>query len=522
MVTGFNTKISALSGILDHKGKPYVAVTQQWCTKRTEKQIYQIAGWAGNCDMAVHNSTIRNLERGVLERVFFVKDEEGNFVRPPRPNQDEFMKTVRSFTNALVSMIETPTKMSDQQFAASYFGRRKTIYENAALSLARDEIKEADSFITCFGKAEKTNLSKKPDPPMRVVSPRNPRYNVKVGVYLKPLEHEIYRAVKALFGETTIFKGLNAKTAGIEMQAKWDKYTNPVAISTDASRFDQHVSIEALRWEHSIYLAIYNDDPELARLLKWQLTNHCRGYCRDGKLKYTVQGTRMSGDMNTALGNCLIMCALVYSYCKERGIKKYSLANNGDDCVIICEQADYHKFVHNLHPWFKNMGFNMKVEEPVYELEQIDFCQTHPVYDGESYLMVRDPKIALSKDCISLKELNNQSIYCKMVGAIGECGISLTGGIPIFQDFYSGMIRANTTGKVLRNDMVLETGMFNLARGMHKTYREVSQRTRYSFWLAFGITPDLQIEVERYYKQNTPFWKGVEKSTLLDQAVVWF
>jgi hypothetical protein len=51
---------------------------------------------------------------------------------------------------------------------------------------------------------------------------------------------------------------------------------------------------------------------ELAELLKWQLQN--KGFARtiDGLIKYSVEGCRMSGDMNTALGNCTIMCALVY------------------------------------------------------------------------------------------------------------------------------------------------------------------------------------------------------------------
>lgn len=71
------------------------------------------------------------------------------------------------------------------------------------------------------------------------------------------------------------------------------------------------MSVQALKWEHSIYNAMFRSD-ELAELLGWQLTN--KGFARttDGLIKYEVKGCRMSGDMNTALGNCMIMCALVY------------------------------------------------------------------------------------------------------------------------------------------------------------------------------------------------------------------
>jgi hypothetical protein len=51
------------------------------------------------------------------------------------------------------------------------------------------------------------------------------------------------------------------------------------------------------------------------------------------------------------------------------------LANNGDDCVIIIEKRHLKK-LDDLPSWFLTMGFRMEVEKPVYEFEQIEFCQT--------------------------------------------------------------------------------------------------------------------------------------------------
>jgi hypothetical protein len=91
-------------------------------------------------------------------------------------------------------------------------------------------------------------------------------------------------------------------------------------------------------------------------------------------LHYEVEGARMSGDMNTSSGNCMIMVSLVFAYLSEKRIK-WRLANNGDDCVIVIEQKHLGK-LEDLPKWFLKMGFRMEVEEPVYEFERIEFCQT--------------------------------------------------------------------------------------------------------------------------------------------------
>lgn len=45
----------------------------------------------------------------------------------------------------------------------------------------------------------------------------------------------------------------------------------------------------------------------------------------------------MSGDMNTALGNCMLMCCLIISYLESKNIK-YDFINNGDDAVLFLER----------------------------------------------------------------------------------------------------------------------------------------------------------------------------------------
>jgi len=167
-----------------------------------------------------------------------------------------------------------------------------------------------------------------------------------------------------------------------------------------------------------------------------------------------------------------------------------------------------------LTEWFLEMGFNMKVEAPVYVIEGIEFCQTHPVFVAGSYIMVRNFPKAISKDCLSLKELSSPKVCKSWIDAVGQGGLALTGGIPVYQDFYSSYIRIAQgiqVPKVRQSskrrhrtpDAELTGGIAWLSKGMARHYQSISPETRHSFYLAFGVTPDMQELLELHYQKVT-------------------
>lgn len=484
-----------------------------------------MAGFSPPNSYLVHNSSINNLARGVLTRVFFVKGKT-----PPRPREGVYRERLADFRKSLLKRFSSTTRCSYDEFVNFYSGRKKTVYANAVESLGTSPVVPADAHVKAFVKAEFINSDDKPDPDPRVISPRDPRYNVEVGRFLRPVEHKIYGAIADIYGEPTVLKGFNSAEIGKIFADKWAKYRDPVAIGLDASRFDQHVSVEALQWEHSVYNGIFRDK-ELRRLLSWQLRNKVTGYCRDGKLKYVTEGCRMSGDMNTALGNCLIMCGLVHAYLRQRSVRG-SLANNGDDCTVIIERKDLPRFIGGLSEWFLEMGFNMKVEDPVDYIEGIEFCQTHPVFVSGTYIMVRNFPKAIAKDCLSLKQLSSPNVCKSWLDAVGQGGLSLTGGIPVYQAFYLSYIRAASgiqTKRVKQNaqrrkrdhSVELTGGLAWLSKGMARRRSSVSEMSRYSFWLAFGTTPDQQIALEQFY-DGAEFEFRVDEASGLVHLPSWF
>jgi hypothetical protein len=304
-------------------------------------------------------------------------------------------------------------------------------------------------------------------------------------------------------------KGRNASETGEEMFKMWSDFDNPVGVGADASRFDQSVSPEALEWEHSMYLYIYNNCPVLSKLLQWQIDN--RGFARtpDGVVRYRVRGSRMSGDMNTASGNVMIMCCVVWTFFQQfrAGGKriKWRLANNGDDCVIVVEGCHANQVSEEFPPFCALLGFKMEMEPPVTRLEEVEFCQTHPVCVNGDWRMVRNLENTLAKDLVSTKPINNEGSWNMFRGAISDCGLALTSGVPVFQEFYrylgrgSGSRRSRDDGEV--------TGMMNLARGMRHRFNEPDPSTRVSFFRAFGVDPARQVLLERMYQSHSPHYR---------------
>lgn len=468
--------------------------------------MYRYAGNGITRRFGVHNNSLHNIQRGLTERVFRV-ERNGILVPPPTPaSYGMFSQRLAKFDKALRPVPLRP--LSDSQFCERYQGRKRLVYEAAAASLLTKPVNKRDSHMKTFVKAEKLDLKSKPDPAPRVIQPRDPRYNVEVGKLISHQEKRLFRCIDRIFGKPTVMKGHDCLKTGEIFAQQWGKFYDPVAVGMDASRFDQHVSEFALGWEHKQWLKFVPKTvrKKLKKLLRWQMDNQGVAYAQGGRIKYRVKARRMSGDMNTSSGNIMIMCALVYAYLTSVGLTTadFWLANNGDDSTIVLDRKNLHK-LSNIPKWFLEMGFNMKIEDPVYHLEQIEFCQTHPVWTERGWTMVRDPHKALGKDCTVNCDIKGRTHRETWIGAVREGGLALTDGCPVWPAFYS-MFVAGTT-KVTKNNNVHEhvagTGFRRLAGSLKFVDIPISAKARCSFWIAFGITPDEQEAIEARFRTIT-------------------
>jgi len=461
-----------------------------------DRSMRYFAGFGAGISFGVHANCLNNLVRGITERVLRVNGDEG-LKKPPQPKVDVF-KRLDSVRSRLLHKSPPTPVVSLDEFPLLYNGRKRGVYERAVESLKSGAVAVSDSYVSTFIKAEKVNFSAKVDPAPRVIQPRSPRYNVEVGRFLKLFEKSLVEGFRRCFGYSVICKGMNADQVGMTLFDNWSHFHNPVAVGLDASRFDQHVSYDALKWEHSVYNSVFRDS-KLAKLLEMQLYNTGIGRVGDHVVRYKVRGCRMSGDMNTGMGNCLIMSSIVIAYCEDKGIE-YRLSNNGDDCVVFLEQENLPK-LNGLDEWFLDFGFKLTREEPCYMLEAVSFCQFHPIKVGDGWRCVRDPKVSMSKDCVSLVGWNNEYEFRSWAHAVASCGISLTSGVPVCESWYRALGRIGKCENRGVDDRVNECGAYHWARGVKRS--KITEESRASFYYAFGIMPDEQLALEDHYDSIT-------------------
>lgn len=455
-----------------------------------------VCGVQGSVKFLIHNNSASNLRRALMERVYNV-EVNGHLQKPPQPAPGIYA-TLAGPREELLSRLPSITPMTRTMFVQSRPAEKRKVYEQALASLLTLPVGQRDARVNgAFVKCEKVN-AKKGDPAPRIIQPRSPRYNVEVGKYLAPAEHEVYKAIDGMWGGPTVMKGYNAVELGGHMRDAWNEFADPVALGLDASRFDQHVSADALRFEHSIYHDIFESD-ELDELLSWQVENEGIARADDATFKYRKVGSRMSGDMNTSLGNIIIMTLLVYKFMQDKGVRG-RLVNNGDDCTVIFERQHTHHVLDGLHEWFLNYGFNI-VQEPIVDvLEKIEFCQMHPVCVDGTWTMVRNFHASLSKDAIAIKARTPQELksWC---WCVGRCGMAIASGVPVQQEYYKYLARSGEKGKRLRDVADTGSGLARFSAGLESVERPVAISTRVSFWRAFGVNPSEQWELERSYSE---------------------
>lgn len=461
----------------------------------TPRVALRLSGASPTATLGLFAGDIGTLECALLERMYYCQ-VGGVFVPPPDVSKLIVERRLGPLRSKLVSRMPNYAPCDYDSFVAMYQGPKKALYARALASLSEAPLNRRDATSKCFVKREKCNVSKAP----RVIQPRSPRYNIAIGRFLKPIEHSVYESLRRVSGvkRRVVAKGLNLDQVGKLMYHKWNGFSNPVAVGMDATKFDMHVGPEMLEFEHSFYRMLFpNHLAELNPLLSWQMNNRGVGYAPDGKLKYSVRGKRFSGDMNTAMGNCIIMCLMVVAYCREKGIK-YDYVNNGDDCVVFMEREDEPHFRVGLEQWFLDLGFRMIAEPTVNILEQVEFCQMHPVLIGGRYRMVRNPKAAIEKDSFCVRTLNHDDSFAEWSSGVAEGGFAIADGVPVLRAFYNYL----HGGSSVRSHMLDDTGMRRMARGMINRNREVDDDARWSFYLAFGIDPEAQLSLEDWFNSH--------------------
>lgn len=192
------------------------------------------------------------------------------------------------------------------------------------------------------------------------------------------------------------------------------------------------------------------------------------------------------------------MCMLMYSYFVEKQIN-FRLLNDGDDCVVVVDLHDVRKVKSSIVEWFLNFGVEMNLEHVGCTIEDVEFCQSHPVKVGTKVTMVPHPGKRLYSDLVTTKDVGGKKGFDRQLGAIAGCGLACSSGVPVLQEFYK-WLGTDVKTWVPDSSSYYHKYRQELIKGMEYRYAPVTEESRISFFLAFDITPSEQKLLERSFR----------------------
>jgi hypothetical protein len=433
------------------------------------------------------------------------------------------LRDLRLQARRLAWKLGSVNPLTDDQFVQTYSGPKRTRYANAVLSLQDEPLIRRDGYVSAFVKAEKMDPGAKTNPDPRMIQSRSARYNVVVGKWLKAIEKKFY-TITSPMGSRMVAKGLNNEERGELLDDKMQNFGSPVVYSIDGSRWDKHIECRVLDVEHSVYKKMVKD-PEFNRALSWQRTNKVRTAMG---VKYRTKGKRMSGDVNTSLGNCLLMCLMVKAAMQRLGILKWDCLDDGDDCLIIVETAEEWK-LRRLGEVYLEFGQEIKLENRATHIEDVKFCQSQCIRVNGKWRFIREWRRCLSGDSSGVKFWGDPNIAPHMAYTIGCANLALYPGVPVLQEH--GLALKRIGSGTLRVDLAAQTDAARrFGRDIGANWTEVlqsaaavpiSSESRMDFERAFGLSVDDQLRVESKLRDwRLDSWEPV-KYTEFEREAGW-
>jgi hypothetical protein len=212
---------------------------------------------------------------------------------------------------------------------------------------------------------------------------------------------------------------------------------------------------------------------------------------------FIVKATRMSGEMNTSLGNGFsnfMMCSFIADQChcgNMRGVFE------GDDGLFTL--SDSSKFDSTI---YNDLGFIIKIEEHL-DLNTASFCGN--VFDIDDKIIITNPIDALVSFGHSTKQYSRSKVS-KLKGLARAKAMSLLyeySGAPLLQSYALFVLR-NTQGyraifdnsnEYLREQNKL---MFDIIKN-NLPIKKVGIRTRLLMEKLYNIPVEMQIKIENYF-----------------------
>lgn len=229
------------------------------------------------------------------------------------------------------------------------------------------------------------------------------------------------------------------------------------------------------------------------RFLGWLLSHQIRNECSTQLGgKYVVVGSRMSGDVNTSLGNGILNYLFLRCVSSDAGVV-VRCAVDGDDSVTVVERVDHEKFVEALSR-ASDYGFEVVsvIREPG---PLVQFCSGHVIRTDQGPRYIRVPRRVLFRTTWCVQKLTRTVAY-RRLRATGYCEALCNDNVPVLGAFAAMLCRVAGEGPVDCDNRLKYR--ISVERAVQR-HNKVSHDSRVDFAEITGLSIDLQIALECYF-----------------------
>lgn len=455
------------------------------------RRAYLCLNVPGTIPLQSHQDCAHNEWRSLMTRVLR---------EVPTPVESS-LDQLRQAADSIAHQLRPVTALEGEDLIKVFPKHKQKSYRKAYEELlTQGPPQKKDSMIKAFVKHEKLRLEEKEGDP-RMIQFRSMKFNLMYGGFTRAVEKQLYDLKIA--GKKCVFKGLNERQRATLLREFWDEFEQPRALLMDASRWDMHCSKEFLRATLHRLLKHLGADVVTRTMMKQTLEN--TGFTAGGHW-YKLSGSVMSGDMTTALGNCVGMLCCVMALARRLGILEIiRIFCDGDDTGIIGPKWAVELFQRHAQAWFTSVGHTIKLEEMIDEFEQIEFCQHHPVWAAGAWRMMPNPMKTVSSSLMIPKgQIWKAEEYLLQVWWARAI---LHQGMPILGPLFSRL--ATQLGPRPKEwDVSLYQGLFGEKMGRETRpnvfVHHVEDETRVAVERIWGISIDQQYEYEALEVPDIP------------------
>lgn len=473
------------------------------------------------------------------------------------------MLSLRDYARSLartLPMVEVTPEL--EEVVRTLPDHRRKLYREALQMFLEEGLTTRDVRISAFVKMEKQQILKDDKDP-RMIQARGVKFNLLLAQFTKSVEKHLYQLKDPEFAKRglqipLVAKGMNLDQRARALRILWEQTDEPLALSLDLSRWDQHVSSRLLEVMHEWYLTLM-PNRELRYLLQFQFDNKC---ATSHGVVYTAPDGVMSGDMTTALGNCVAVIVINLKLREElqkaaaeieRDISQdnksslqaslegvsapqtekesvqeqlrsvirelanemsteqrsnlfrtmrekiwFKLLDDGDDHVIIVEKVAAAVLEKALPIWWHAVGHKMRVDGTTDQFHQIQFCQHKPHLLGDSWTMMPDPRKVLATSTVVTGVYQDKPK--EYLATVWAARAELHQGMPILGPLFKRW------SKFAGNNKLSEAARRRLLAGIDRLLTSnrdrvprsdtVTAESRAMAWEQWDLTPEEQAQLE--------------------------